>query len=93
MIEWFSAVTTRRTARAAASTAAESSGLIVGTLITETDTPAEPSARAALSAAASIIPLANSATSVPATTTSAWPRRSTCSSPKITGTSPRLSRR
>jgi hypothetical protein len=38
------------------------------------------------------ITLANSATSVPARTTSARPRRSTWSSPKITGISPRLSR-
>ena len=79
MIEWFSAVTTSRTeaAEAAASTPAVSSGLITGTLITDTDTPPAPSAREAPSAAASIIPLANSATSVPAATTDTRSSRST----------------
>ena len=77
MIEWFSAVTTKCAPAAASSTVAVSSGLITGTLMTDTDTPHAPSAREAASAAASIIPLANSATSVPATTTDARPSRST----------------
>ena len=92
MMEWFSAVTTIRAPAAAPRTVAVSRGLIVGTLMTETDTPCSPSARAAASAAASIMPLANRATSCPGTTTSAWPSRSTWPSPKITGISPRLSR-
>src|ERR1700733_9149763 len=47
IIEWFSAVTPSRPEAAAVSTPAESSGLITGTLITETDTPDAPSAREA----------------------------------------------
>ncbi len=77
MTEWFSAVTTTLARPAAARTAAESSGLMVGTLMTETDTPCSPRARAAARAAASIMPLANRATSVPGVSTSARPRRST----------------
>jgi len=90
--EWFSAVTTIPAPAAAERTVSSSSGLITATLTTDTDTPCSPSARAAPSAAATIIPLANSATSQPAVSTSARSRRSAWSSSKITGISPRLSR-
>ena len=66
MMVWFSAVTTTRALAAASWTVAVSRGLTVGTLMTETETAWLASARAAASAAASIMPLANRATSSPA---------------------------
>ena len=65
MIEWFSAVTTARVSATTRQTVAASKGLRTGTLTTATETPCLPSARAAASVGASIMPLATSATSVP----------------------------
>ncbi len=92
-IEWFSAVTTARVAAATVRIVAVSSGFSTGTSTTEAETPALRRTGAAASAVASIIPLATSATSVPASSTRARLRDSGGSwSSTITGTSPRLSR-
>ncbi len=71
MTEWFSADSAARQAAAAPVTVPTSSGLITGTLTTRTPAPCRPSSRAAASAGASIIPLANRATSSPGVSTSA----------------------
>ena len=92
LTRWFSAVSTTRAASATASTVPVSSGLSTGTLTTDSATPWRPSTRAAASAGASIMPLANRATSPPRLMTWAWCSDSTWSSSKMTGTSPRLSR-
>jgi hypothetical protein len=78
---------------AAAKTVSASSGLTTGTLTTLADTPAVASTLAAVSAAASIIPLAISATSSPSVSTCAWVSENSWSSSKITGISPRFKRK
>ena len=70
-----------------------SRGLITGTFTTDTLTPAAPSVSAALIAADSIMPLAMTARSLPSMSICALVSENSWSSSKITGISPRLSRR
>jgi hypothetical protein len=70
-----------------------SNGLITGTFITDALTPPAASVSAALIADDSIMPLAMTAKSVPSMSVCAVVSENSWSSSKMTGISPRLSRR